>query len=40
MVSDVQGNTERDLIVFIKYLMTAKESCMELHEKIPTITTP
>ena len=44
VVSDLQGNAQRDLIkhevVFIKYLMAAMNSCSELHDKIQMVTTP
>ena len=44
MVSDEQGNREFDLIkhkvIFVKFIMTTKEACMELQENISTIKTP
>ena len=44
MVSDEQGNKDTDLIkhkhIFMKFIMTAKEACEELQERVSTITTP
>ena len=43
-VSEEQGNGDTDLIkrmvTFMKFIMTAKEACDELQERVSTITTP